>query len=161
MEVFMNCTQSVAVLVTALSLVVPFPAGAGTLDKPVDGLGPYRLGATYDSLKSLKGFEDDPSRDDSAQSLKAARVIGPFGGQVALQRLFFKGGKLVRLSIIFGDPAFGEEKVKDLIANEWGDPGAKQPLGGGQSAYVWIGTRGTAMVVPADGGRWLAGLSER
>src|SRR5688572_23365592 len=161
MEVFMNRMWPVAALVATLSLVTTFPAAAGRVDKAVDRLGPYAFGADYSLLKYLEAFENDPSRDEPEKGIKAARVAAPFQGRPAIQRLFFKAGKLVRLTVIFGDPAFGEQKVKDLIAKEWGDPGPKMDLGGGNSAYVWIGARGIAMIVPIQDGLWSANLHEK
>lgn len=144
----------------ALAFVVGvIPLCAAVQDKPVDRLGSHRLGDAYEKFKAVEGFEDDPSRDDAAAGLKAARIIGPFSGQMTIQRLYFKSGKLARFSIIFGDPAFNEPKVKDLVAAEWGDPGPRMRMADGTSRYVWTGTRGVAMVLPADGGRWMASVA--
>jgi hypothetical protein len=161
MEVFMNRMWPAAALFATLSLVATLPARAGQVGKTVDRLGPYAFGADYGILKNIEKFEDDPSRDEPDKGIKAARVAAPFLGQPAIQRLFFKGGKLASVTVIFGNPAFGEQKVKDVIAKEWGDPGPKMPMGGGNSAYVWIGTRGIVMIVPVSGGLWSANLYEK
>ncbi len=129
--------------------------------KPVDGLGAYRLGDGVEKFRALKGFEDDASRDVAAEGIKAARIIGPFDGHVAIQRLYFKAGKLARFSILFGEPSMDEAKVKSLIAAEWGDPGPRMKMDKGDPAYVWTGTRGIAMVLPADRGLWMASIGLR
>ena len=126
--------------------------------KPVDRIGSYQLGDSIDKFKVIQGFEDDPGRDDAAAGVKAGKILGPFDGHPAIQRLYFKAGKLLRVSIIFGEPSFDEAKVKELIAAQWGDPGPRFAMKDGSKVFVWTGTKGIAMVVPADRGLWMASL---
>jgi hypothetical protein len=129
--------------------------------KTVDGLGNYRLGDSVEKFRAMPGFEDDASRTVAAEGIKAGKIIGSFDGHIAIQRLYFKAGKLVRFSILFGEASMDEAKVKSLVAAEWGDPGPRMKLEKGPPAYVWTGTHGIAMVLPADRGLWMASIGLR
>ena len=67
----------------------------------------------------------------------------------------------MRFSIIFGEPAFDEAKVKELLAAQWGDPGPRTAMADAQKFYVWTGTRGIAMLLPVDRGLWMVSVGLR
>src|SRR5207302_10813892 len=124
-------------------------------------LGPYKLGTPYDEMKSLAGFKLDEKRTDPKQDIVAGKIIDKrILGIPTIQRLIFKHGKLYRISIIFGppQPEWTEERVKGwLIQQGWPDPGAKAKLKDGEN-YVWEFRANIAMILPADGGRWMASI---
>lgn len=126
----------------------------------VDKLGPYHIGDTYyDDLKNLAGFTDDPTRSYPEKDIKAAKIIARnLWNTPTLQRFTFSHNKLVRVSIIFHPPSeWTEERVKRVVAEQWGDPGPKQKQGD-DTVYLWQGAVGFIVILPADGGRWMASL---
>ena len=128
-------------------------------DPGLDRLGPYALGTTYDELKAMPGFEADEKRTDAAGQLAAGRIIDKkVLGVPTIQRLVCKAGKLQRVSVIFGPVEITEELAKGWAARSWGDPGAKKIIGDSQH-YVWQVPGRLAMVLPADGGRWMVSLT--
>ena len=128
-------------------------------DPGLDRLGPYALGTTYDELKAMPGFEADEKRTDAAGQLAAGRIIDKkILGVPTIQRLVCKAGKLRRVSVIFGPVEVTEELAKGWAARSWGDPGAKKTIGDSQH-YVWQVPGRLAMVLPADGGRWMVSLT--
>jgi len=130
------------------------------VDKEVlEQLGPYRIGADYDSLKGLPGFEVDEKRTDAKNDVQAARIIDKRILEVAtIQRLIFKQRRLYRISIIFGSTEITEEMVKGWAARQWGDPGPKRKIGE-DDRYLWQAPGRVGMLMPADGGRAMVSLS--
>lgn len=134
-------------------------SGTSGATPAVDKLGPYTLGTTYNALKELTGFRDDPGRSKPEEDVRAAKVIGKnLFNTPTIQRFTFKHDRLIRVSIIFHPPAeWPEERVKRMVAEQWGEPGPKQKLGdSSQPIYFWKGSIGWLVILPADGGRWMA-----
>ncbi|MCD6012456.1 MAG: hypothetical protein K0Q79_2318 [Flavipsychrobacter sp.] len=126
----------------------------------VNTIGPYQLGSDFTELKDLPGFKYDSGRSKPGIGVKVGKIIDKnVYDQPTIQRLTFHKNKLVRISVIIGDPAFTEEQTKALVAKQWGDPGKKQVYGGNM-LYVWAGTTGTIMILPADGGRQMITLTD-
>ncbi len=126
----------------------------------VNLLGPYKLGSSYNEMKDLPGFKVDSSRSKPEKGIRAGKIIDKnVFDQATIQRLIFHKDKLVRISIIMGDPAFTEEQAKDLVVRQWGDPGQKQIVGN-NALYIWTGSVGTLMILTADGGRQMISLAD-
>ena len=126
----------------------------------VNMLGPYELGSSYMELKDFPGFKYDTGRSKPEKEIKVGKIIAKnVYDQVTIQRLTFHRNKLVRVSIIIGDPAFTEEQTKTLVVKQWGDPGAKQKVSDNMT-YVWTGSIGTIMILSADGGRQMITLAD-
>lgn len=126
----------------------------------VNAIGPYKLGSDFTELKDLPGFIYDSSRSKPEKGIKAGKIIDKnVYEQATIQRLIFHKNKLVRVSIIIGDPAYTEEQTKALVAKQWGDPGGKQKAGNTMT-YIWTGSTGTIMILSADGGRQMITLTD-
>lgn len=137
-----------------------FSASAQTATNEVNAIGPYELGSSYMELKDLPGYTYDSVRSKPAIGIKAGKIIDRnVYDQATIQRLIFHKNRLVRVSIIIGNPNFTEEQTKALVAKQWGDPGAKQNSGDGKT-YVWKGSTGTIKILPADGGRQMITLTD-
>ena len=138
---------------------VALAANATKIDKAVDTLGPYRLGTPYEELKSLAGFKLDEKRTKPTEDLVAGKIIDRRILEIpTIQRLIFKHGKLYRISVIFGPTEWTEERVKTWVMGQgWGDPGPKAVVKDGAN-YVWEFQKNIAMILPADGGRWMASI---
>ena len=135
------------------------PLGAVVDKEVLEQLGPYRLGADYDSLKILPGFEVDEKRTDPAHDIQAGRIIDKRILEVpTIQRLIFKQKRLHRISIIFGSPDITEEMVKGWAAKQWGEPGPKRKVED-KDHYLWQAPGRVGMLMPADGGRAMVSLS--
>lgn len=142
-----------------LSFSAPAQTSA-TLAGKVNLIGPYELGANYNELKDLPGFKFDTGRSKPDMGIKVGKIIDKnVFDQVTIQRLTFHRNKLVRVSIIIGDPSFTEEQAKDIVMKQWGNPGPKQKVGN-SSMYVWTGALGTILILPADGGRQMITLAD-
>jgi len=123
-------------------------------------IGPYHLGSSYTELKDLPGFKYDSGRSKPEKGINVGKIIDKnVYDRATIQRLTFHKNKLVRISIIIGDDKFTEEQAKDLVAKQWGDPGAKQKAGD-YLMYTWTGSIGTILILPADGGRQMIALSD-
>ncbi len=128
--------------------------------KMVNIIGPYKLGSLFTELKDLPGFKYDTGRSNPGKGIQVGKIIDKnVYDQPTIQRLTFHKNKLVRISIIIGDVQFTEEQTKALVAKQWGDPGAKQLIGD-NLIYLWTGSIGTLMILPADGGRQMVSLSD-
>ena len=126
----------------------------------VNTVGPYELGSSYMELKDLPGFKYDEGRSKPDIGIKVGKIIDKnVYEQATIQRLTFHKNKLVRVSIIIGDENFTEEQTKTLVAKQWGDPGGKQKSGD-MMMYMWTGSTGTIMILPADGGRQMITLTD-
>lgn len=126
----------------------------------VNMVGPYKLGTSFDELKDRTGFKYDSSRSKPEKRILAGKIIDvKVFEQATIQRLIFHNNKLVRVSIIIGNQEFTEDQTKALVAEQWGDPGEKQKFGG-VTTYIWTGTSGTIMLLPADGGRQMITLTD-
>lgn len=124
----------------------------------VDEIGPYRLGSDYSVVKDLPGFKYDSGRSNPGKGIRAGKIIDKnVYDQPTIQRLIFHRDKLVRVSIIIGNPDFTEEQAKNLVAKEWGDPGPKQKIGN-DLLYKWKGSIGMIVILAADGGRQMISL---
>lgn len=126
-------------------------------ESAVDQLGPYRLGMTYNDLKGLTGFVEDPTRSRPAEDIKSAKIIARnLFNTPTIQRFTFRHDRLIRISIIFHPPdEWTEERVKRAVAEQWGQPDGRESSKG-QMVYQWTGSTGRILIVPADGGRWMA-----
>ena len=126
----------------------------------VNMIGPYELGSSFMELKDLPGFKYDTVRSKPEIGIKVGKIIDKnVYDQATIQRLTFHKNKLVRISIIIGDPKFTEEQTKTLVVKQWGDPGEKQKSGDNMT-YIWTGSIGTIMILSADGGRQMITLSD-
>lgn len=126
-------------------------------ESAVAQLGPYKLGTTYNDLKGLAGFVDDPTRTNPAEDIKAAKIIARnLFNTPTIQRFFFRHDRLIRISIIFHPPEeWPEERVKRLVAEQWGQPDGRESFGG-HMFYQWKGSTGRIVILPSVGGRWMA-----
>ena len=147
-----------ALLTLAIVLLCTSAARAKRLEKSLTTLGPYRLGTSYDEMQGRTGFTADPARSRPSQGELSAKIIDKkIADTPTIQRFTFRQGKLVRVSILFGDTAWDEDRVKTYVAGQHGDPGEKV-----DGKYVWIGNDGNLVVVLfGDGGRWMASLVQR
>ncbi len=145
----------------AAALLLPLAADAGKIDREQLALGPYALGTPYESLKSLAGFKLDDKRTEPDKGIVAAKIIDRrVLSTPTIQRLIFKNGKLMRISIIFGQAAeWTEPRVKAwLVEQGWGDPGVKEKFSDGTESYAWHFKNALGMILPADGGRTMASI---
>ncbi len=128
--------------------------------REVNMLGPYKLGSSFNEIKDLPGFKYDSSRSKPEKGIQAGKIIDvKVYDQATIQRLIFHKNKLVRVSIIIGSTEFTEEQTKALVVKQWGDPGEKQKVGSSM-IYLWAGSTGTIMLLPADGGRQMITLTD-
>ncbi len=126
----------------------------------VNKLGAYELGASFNDLKVLPGFKYDTGRSKPEKGINVGKIIDKnVFEQATIQRLTFHKNKLVRISIIMGDPKYTEEQTKALVAKQYGDPGGKQMFGD-NLMYMWPGSIGTIMILTADGGRQMVTLTD-
>lgn len=126
----------------------------------VDKIGPYTLGSSFTEIKDLPGFIYDSGRSKPEKGIQSGKIIDKnVYGQATIQRFTFHKNKLVRVSIIMGDPEFTEEQAKARVVEQWGDPGGKQAVGS-DMIYVWAGSTGTVMILRADGGRQMITLAD-
>ncbi len=121
-------------------------------------LGPYKLGMSFKEVQKLEGFAIDTGRSDAAKGIVAGKIISKLFDQVTIQRFFFYKDKLYRATVIFGDPNYTEEQVKQLVAKQWGDPGPKQLIGS-SNCYAWEKNKSIVMILPADGGRHMVSMA--
>ncbi|GAC1651742.1 MAG: hypothetical protein NVS9B12_00410 [Vulcanimicrobiaceae bacterium] len=144
--------------------ILASPASATQTVVDLQQLGPYHLGVSYDSLKTLPGFTLDEKRSDPAENIVAAKIIDKsIANTPTIQRFTFKSGYLVRISIIFHPPdIWTEDAVKAWLIPQWGDPGVKESCGSdAPPCYTWRAPRSIGFILPADGGRSMAQLRER
>jgi hypothetical protein len=139
-------------------------AAAKKVDNPLalDSIGPYRLGSSYDDLKKRPGYTEDPERTKPAEGIVAGKIIDKeIAGTPTVQRLIFKNGKLIRVSIIFFPPEkWNEEAVKAWCAAQWGDPGPREQVGD-TALYVWDSPGTAAMIMSADKGMYMVSLARK
>jgi hypothetical protein len=144
--------------------VLSSPASATQTTSDLQQLGPYHLGASYDSLKTLSGFKLDETRTNPAENIVAAKIIDKsVANTMTIQRFTFKNGRLIRISIIFHPPdTWTEDAVKAWLVPQWGDPGVKELCDSKDSprCYAWRAPKSLGVILPADGGRHMASLME-
>lgn len=126
--------QAVVPLLVAL---LASPLAAKDIDGPVDTLGPYRLGASFEKIGRLPGFKEVPPPSSYVEERKEGAIDGDLLGVKAIQRFVFQAGKLCEVEI--GFPGLDHETVKRMVARVHGDPGPKNEHG----SYVWKGKVGT------------------
>lgn len=145
----------------ALAALVPLAAPAKKFDSIMEQLGPYKLGSTYEEMKSLTGFKLDEKRSKPEENLVSAKIVDPrILGTMTIQRFTFKSGKLVRVSIIFHPPEkYPEETVRAWLVGQWGAPGPKETFEKEQH-YLWQFQHSLGVILPADGNRWMASLAD-
>jgi hypothetical protein len=74
-------------------------------------------------MKELPGFKYDTGRSKPDKGINVGKIIDKnIYDQATIQRLTFHKNKLIRISIIIGDPAFTEEQTKALVVKQWGIP---------------------------------------
>ncbi len=143
-----------------LLAAVPYRAQAGKLDSVVEQIGPYKLGTSYEAMKNLAGFTLDKGRTDPERGIVSAKIIDKrIANTSTIQRFTFRQGRLMRVSIIFHPPQrWTEEAVKGWLLSQWGDPGPKEKVKD-ELLYIWKMKTTLGMVLPADGGRWMASIT--
>ncbi len=152
-------TIFLALVVATVLAALPYRAQAIKLDKVVEQIGPYKLGTSYEVMKNLAGFTLDKGRTHPEQGIVAAKIIDKrIANTRTIQRFTFRQGQLARVSIIFHPPQqWTEEAVRGWLLSQWGNPGPKEKVGD-QLIYVWKMRTTYAVILPADGGRWMASI---
>jgi hypothetical protein len=140
-------------------LLVSSSVQAKKIDTNLQHIGQYVLGTEYDAMKGLAGFKLDEKRSEPDKGIVSAKIIDrSVSNTPTIQRFTFKNGILIRVSIIFHPPqTWTEEAVKNWLVRQWGDPGEKE-LADGEQHYLWRAPKSLGVILPADGGRWMASL---
>ena len=132
-----------AAILTSLALFSCLGAGsalARDFDAPIDSLAGFTLGQTWDEVKTAPGFAPAPHLDSMTKKAGVIRKTTFLGFPVRSVYLYFKDGKLDRVSI--SGVQASESGLVTAMAARYGDPGPVEKTAGGRHFYIWKGKTG-------------------